>query len=138
MRWSDIAFAPSSRTLRQFAGLWLVVFTAGACWHGLWRQRPALGLVLAGVAAMVGFPGLLKPQSIRRVFVAAQLLTLPIGWVVSHLILAILFYGVFTPLAVLFRLRGRDVLRRERPLEQATYWTAKPAAAHACDYFRPF
>jgi hypothetical protein len=138
MRWSDIAFAPSSRILRQFAGLWLVVFMGLACWHGLWRQRPELGLGLAGLAAVVGLPGLLKPQSIRRVFVAAQLLALPIGLVVSHLILALLFYGVFTPLAVLFRLRGRDMLRIQRPLEQATYWTAKPAAAHVRDYFRPF
>jgi hypothetical protein len=138
MRWSDIAFAPSSRTLRQFAGVWLAVFTGLACWHGLWRQHPELGLVLAGLAAIVGLAGLVKPQSIRRVFVAAQLLAFPIGWVVSHLILAILFYGVFTPLALLFRLRGRDVLRRQRQLELATYWTAKPAATHVRDYFRQF
>ena len=26
MQWSDIPFVPSSRTLRQFAGLWIAVF----------------------------------------------------------------------------------------------------------------
>lgn len=138
MRWSDITFTPSSRTLRQFAGAWLGVFAGLACWHGLWRQRPALALVFAGLAVAVGLLGLVKPQSVRTVFVAAQVVAFPVGWAVSHLLLGILFYGVFTPLGLFFRLVGRDVLRRQRQPEAATYWTPKPAATDLRSYFRQF
>jgi hypothetical protein len=136
--WSDISFAPSSRVLRQFAGLWLMVLSSLACWHGLVRDRPVLALILAGMAMAVGLPGLVKPQAIRWVFVAAQVITMPIGWVVSHVALAVLFYGMFTPLALIFRLMGRDALRLRWQSEQATYWTPKPAAADARSYFRQF
>jgi hypothetical protein len=64
--------------------------------------------------------------------------TFPFGWAVSHLLLAILFYGLFTPLGLIFRLLGRDPLRRQRPLEQASYWTMKPAATDVRGYFRQF
>ena len=33
MQWSDISFQPSRKTLQQFAGLWLVFFTALAAWQ---------------------------------------------------------------------------------------------------------
>jgi hypothetical protein len=137
MRWSDITFAPSARALRQFAGIWLAFFAGLACWHGLWRQRPVPALVLAGLAA-VGLLGLVKPGAIRGVYVAAQVATFPLGWTVSHFLVAVLFYGVFTPLGFLFRLLKRDPLQRQRLPDRATYWTPKPAAAGVRGYYRPF
>ena len=34
MQWSDIQFDPPRKTLRQFAGLWLVFFGGLALWQG--------------------------------------------------------------------------------------------------------
>ena len=55
MRWSDIPFDPARKTLRQFAGLWLVVlrraWPSGRPWCG---GIPSLGLVLAALALTVG------------------------------------------------------------------------------------
>ena len=63
-------------------------------------------------------------------------ITYPIGWVVSHVVLAVLFLGVFTPVAVLFRLIGRDALARRRPPDRATYWLPMPAPDDVRSYFR--
>jgi hypothetical protein len=138
MQWSDVNHAPSSRALRHFAGVWLVVFAGLAGWHGLWGQRPVLGLWLSGLALAVGLPGAVSPQTIRPVFVAARMVTFPLGWIVSQFLLAILFYGVFAPCGLVFRLLGRDVLHRQRAPDKATYWTAKPAATDVRGYFRQF
>ena len=35
MQWSDIQFHPPLKTLRQFAGLWLVFFGGLAAWQGI-------------------------------------------------------------------------------------------------------
>src|SRR5687768_8935989 len=104
MRWSDIPFDPSPRMLRQFAGLWIVFFGGLACWHGFVRGNTTVALVLGALAVTLGPLGLVLPRALRPVFVGWMILVLPIGWVVSHVLLAVLFYGLFTPLALVFRL----------------------------------
>jgi len=137
MQWSDITFAPASRTLRQFAGLWLLFFAALATVEAL-EGRHGLALVLGGVALGVGLPGLVKPGLLRPVYVGAMLLAFPIGWTVSKLILACLFFGVFTPVALMFRLIGRDVLCLRPQPRKETFWATKTLPTGLDRYFRPF
>jgi hypothetical protein len=126
----------TSRTLRQFAGLWLAFFGGFAVWEYLGRDRPMAAVVLAILAVSVGFLGLAVPTAIQPVFMGLMAVTRPIGWVVSRVLLLILYYGVFTPVALLFRLMGRDALHRRRPSGVETYWQVKPAPAEMASYFR--
>jgi Saxitoxin biosynthesis operon protein SxtJ len=138
MQWSDIPFDPPRKTLRQFAGLWVLFFGGLACWQWLVRGHPAFAVVLAVLAVTVGPLGLVRPQAVRPIFVGWMVLAFPIGWTVSHLMLACLFYGVITPLGLLFRLAGRDVLcLRPRP-DVDSYWTNKSMDNEPRSYFRQF
>jgi hypothetical protein len=67
-----------------------------------------------------------------------MLVAFPIGWTVSRVLLAVLFYGLFTPLAVLFRLMRRDLLVLRRPEEQESYWVHKPVVTDMRRYTRAF
>jgi hypothetical protein len=136
MRWSDIPFQPSSRTLRQFAGLWIAFFAGFAAWEWFRHERAIVAIVLLVLALTVGPLGLVKPRAIRPIFVGWMCLAFPIGWVVSHVLLACAFYGLFTPIALFFRLIGRDALARRHRPEGETYWTPKPAARDVRSYFR--
>jgi len=60
----------------------------------------------------------------------------PIGWVVSRLILSTLFFGIFTPVAFVFRLVGRDALQRYRRPQQDSCWIPKATATDPRSYFR--
>src|SRR5262249_18312796 len=135
MQWSDIQFSPSNRTLRQFAGLFLLVFGAMAVVELTLRHRPQLALIYGVLAGAIGALGVLYPPSVRFVYVPWSVVGFPIGWVVSTLVLAVLFYGVFTPLGLVFRASGRDVLTRRRA-QVDSYWSPKPAARTAREYFR--
>jgi len=126
----------STRTLREFAGLCILFFGAIGCWQWLARGRPVAGLALGTLAAALGLLGLVRPRGLRPVFVGWMSLTAPIGWLVSGLILAVLFYGFFTPIGLLFKLFGRDPLAREFPTGQATYWIEKLNAKNIQSYFR--
>ena len=110
MQWSDIQFSPSERTLRQFAGLFLVVFGVLALKEALVRQRPQPAFVYGALALTIGPLGLLKPALVRPIYVGWCVVAFPIGWLVSTTILGLLFYGMFTPIAFVFRIMGRDAL----------------------------
>ena len=42
--------------------------------------------------------------------------------IVSPIVLGIIFFGVFTPVALIFKLRGRDALNRRFESLQSSYW----------------
>ena len=60
----------------------------------------------------------------------------PIGWVVSHLILAAIFYGVFTIAGAAMRIFGYDPLQRKRRPSDATYWSSVRQNRDPQSYFR--
>jgi hypothetical protein len=138
MRWSDIPFSPQPRMLRQFAGLWLAFFGGLAAWQGIVRGRVGVAVALAALAVVIGGLGLLRPQLIRPIFVGWMVLAFPIGWTVSLVLLGLVYYGLFLPIGLVFRLVGRDALQlRPRP-DATTYWTSRPEVADVRRYFRQF
>jgi saxitoxin biosynthesis operon SxtJ-like protein len=126
----------SHSTLRQFAGLCLLIFSGLTGWQYFGYNQQRLALIFAGLAAVLGFGGLVWPRGIRPVFVTAMALTMPIGWVVSHVLLGVLFFGLFTPVGLFFKLIGRDALCRRFAPEQASYWEPKPGATDVRSYLR--
>ena len=96
-------------------------------------------LAIWAVALLVCAVGLVRPPAIRLVCIGLIYLAFPIGWVVSHLLLAVVLYLVFTPIGLLLRLLGRDPLERRASTgrRQATgRLTSKPLAIDR--YFRQF
>ena len=137
MTWSEIDWRPNSRTLRQFAALWLLFFGMLA-WRTGHHAHTEAALGLGMLAGVVGSAGLLWPASVRLLFVTLTALTLPVGWVVSRLILALVFYGLFAPLGALFRLRGRDALQLRRGPARSSYWEPKTIPDDPRRYLQPF
>jgi hypothetical protein len=58
--------------------------------------------------------------------------------VVSHVILALIFYGLFTPLAALFRLLGRDPLHRKPRRGIDSYFVPKTTPVDSASYLRQY
>lgn len=124
MKWSDLPLKPTTRVLRQFAAAWLIFFIAVALHRTFVRHQPAAGRVL-GMVSLIGIVGLVKPSTVRWLFVGATVAAFPIGWVVTHLVLGAMFYFVLTPLALWFRWRGRDELQLKTKTGAATFWIAR-------------
>jgi hypothetical protein len=137
MQWSDINFNPTDKTLRQFAGLALVVFGTLSVVEYQLRGRPTLAVAYAAAALLIGLPGLIVPKAVKPVFVGWSVVAFPIGFVVSTVVLLLLYWVVFTPIAVFFRLTGRDVLDRRKPAAAtASHWKSRPVVVDKRSYFR--
>ena len=129
MQFKDINRNPGKRTLRQFSALLILIIGGMAAWKGNYAA--------AAVVAAVGMLGLAIPATIRPIYVAWMMAAFPIGWLVSHVMLAILYFVVFLPLGLLFRLLGRDALFLRKPAVE-TYWMEKPGMEEVTRYFRQY
>ena len=137
MTWSDISINPRSRALRQFAGAWLAAYIIlGVDLYRLGEHRA--GLALGAMGIVVGGLGLLKPAAVRLLFVVCMVLAFPMGWLISNLMLALMFYGIITPIGLLFRIKGRDLLCRKPAPGQPSFWTPKQTPRDMRSYFRQY
>jgi hypothetical protein len=135
MTWADIPRNPSAKMLRQFAVAWLVFFGILAA-RLYYRGHHTAGEIVAVVAIVVGMVGLVKPLFVKRVFVTWMILAFPMGWFVSQVMLLVMYYVFLTPVALVFRLMGRDLLMRKRQPKRASYWVPKQTPRDVRSYFR--
>ena len=135
MRLQDINTNPDSKTLRQFAGLCLIVFGAIGGWQ--WNKGADWGLWLLIGAGVVGGIGLIWPKALKPIFVTWMILAFPIGWVVSHTILALIFFGCFFPLGLILRMRGHNSLKLTKT-DTDTYWLPKTQQSDPTRYLKQF
>ena len=137
MRFSDIDRNPSRRTLQHFAMLSLLVLGAMGGARLIHTRSSAAGWSLVALALVLAALGACCPRALKPIFVGWLTITFPIGWLVSHLILALLYFGAITPLSILFRFRGRDALRLKQPTAES-YWTERPQPADPGQYLKQF
>lgn len=133
MHLPETLLRPTPRQLKQFAlALPLAMLLIG------WTMRTGrdallIAALLSGAAAVVGwyFPAVVKP-----VYVGVSLLAYPIGLVVSELVMLAVYFGLLTPIALFFRITGRDALERKIDRDAQTYWRAKKQPSSARSYLR--
>ena len=138
---------PDAKQLRQFGFIALGAFAvigAVVIWRGglfglEFREAAVpVSYVLWGLGSISAFLSLVYPKGNRALFVALVVITYPIGFTVSHVVLALLFFGILTPVALVFRIIGRDPLSRKFEPDRESYWTDSPEITDTKAYFRQF
>jgi hypothetical protein len=135
---------PDDRQLRQFGWASLIAFAVLGlvfAWRldafagsGRWSAPAVLWAV--GVILAVAAAG--RPRSVRPAYLVLMFAAAPINWVVMRVLFAVIYYLIFTPVALLFRLIGRDPLRRRSDPQAASYWVERRSDAPVARYFRQF
>ncbi|MHC4975440.1 MAG: SxtJ family membrane protein [Planctomycetota bacterium] len=62
----------------------------------------------------------------------------PIGWTVSTVLLALVYFLVITPIGLMLRLFGHDPMQRGFERGRGSYWAERPQAPETRRYFRQF
>lgn len=111
------------RALRRFGllvGAVLLVLGAFAAWR---ETGAATGLLAAG-GALVGL-GALVPKILKWPYVVWMALALALGFVMTRVLLTIVYFVVVTPIGLILRISGRDPMHRRPDPSKNTYWIAK-------------
>ncbi len=135
----QVIWNPTTRALRQFAGIWFPlfcvmvgIFVGRATGH--WPEIQKVW-IFSGLLAVTG---LVRPVIIRPVFVGLMVVTYPLGFVVSHVILAGIFLCVLTPIGITRRLMGADTLNLKNEQRRDTLWIKSSATQIKIRYTRPY
>jgi hypothetical protein len=101
-----------------------LVFAAGFALLALWpivRHRPMRGWALALAAVFLIVAGL-RPRLLGPLNRLWLRLSLLLQRLVTFAVMALLFYGTVTPVALVLRLLGKDLLRLRIDGTAPTYW----------------
>jgi hypothetical protein len=132
-----VKWKPNRGDLRKFALSMLIgfgVIGAIAAWRDGWSIAPLIRVweIGAGLAAGAMIPGLG-----RFVYLAVYVVTGVIGYVVSRVMLTGIFYAIVTPLGLVLRFAGKDVLHLQKHPGE-TEWIAHAARRDRKSYYRQF
>ena len=108
------------RELRTFGLVVGGVFAALGVLFWL-RHKPAFSFLLAPGLALMVF-GAIWPQVLKHVYLGWMALTFLLGFVVSNILLTLLFFLVITPIGLVARLFRKDFLNLKLDRTATTYW----------------
>ena len=129
---------PGKGELRWFGLIFLAFFVlVGLVVHFRLDARQA-ALWIWGCAAAVTLAYYAAPPVRKPLYLGWMYAAFPVGWVMSHVVLGLVFYLVFTPVGLLMRLFGRDPMQRRFRREAESYWQEHDPHRKPERYFRQF
>ena len=116
MRFSEVKL-PSNR---KFGLLFTIIFALGGAYY-IKDNSANMAVVLFGASTLFAVTTILKAS----ILYPLNRLWMRFGWllglIVRPIVLGVIFFGMFTPIAFLMRLTGRDELRLQ-PKNRPSYW----------------
>jgi hypothetical protein len=118
------------KELRQFGLLVGAIFTVIGLWPLVFRGEPlrlwAIGIGGLLIACGGAFPFILAPIHKGWMWVGHIL-----GWINTRILLGIVFYGLVTPIGIVFRLMGKDTMRQAFAESSTTYRVVRSPRPHS-------
>lgn len=124
---------PTHRQLRQFGVLCIVALP---CVAWLWSLSAMWFVCLSIAGLLLALLSWWLPAAVAPLFIGVMLITLPIGLVLSEIVLLLVYALVFVPMGITFRCLGRDRLARRIDRTRDSYWEAKPQPRSLSSYYR--
>jgi hypothetical protein len=132
----EINWHPDARQLRIFGvGALAASVVVAAVLTFVWGAPVIWALIVPAVGVGIFLCSLISLRAARAVYLALTVATMPIGVVVSFVLLGAFYFLLLTPVGLFFRLIGRDSLRLRFDRKARTYWVPHKAPASVERYF---
>lgn len=132
-----VAVSTDATTLRKFGRMFFIVFCILAV--AAWRKGsvPVAG-VMVGLGVLSALVGQVAPTALAAPYRGWMAFAGVLHAISSRVLLAVIFFGLVTPLGVLMRLTGRDRLHLGKQ-KRDSYWEPREQRTFDKDYFtRPW
>jgi hypothetical protein len=95
-------------------------------------------LIIFAFGFIIFIISLISLELTKMIYLGMILLTMPIGWVVSFILLAAFYFLLLAPLGLFFRVIGRDPLCRKFDSNTKSYWLSRQPPKGPEQYFHQF
>ena len=131
-------FKPTVKVLKQFSILWFPLFFLFVGYISAeklfdWELIKLCWIVLS-VISVIGFK---FPSLIRPIYIGLLIITFPIGWIVSHFLLFLIFVLLITPIGLILRVRGHDPLHLNKK-GICSMWMKNEKPYNPSDYLKQY
>lgn len=120
---------------RKFGFFFSFVFAVVAVVSTFYYGNILIGLVGAVICIAFLVTSLTKPAALRGLNKSWAYLGLLMGMIISPIVLGLIYFGLFTPLAAFLRLRGRDELRLKNKMYES-YWIKRDPVGPSPESFK--
>jgi len=103
----------------------------------LWRKG-GVGFVPLGFAFLLLLLGMKRPSLLTPFYKGWMTLSLLLGYIMSHLVLMILYYLLMTPIGLVMRILQKDLLGRQFDKKAKTYWVKRSQESLRDQYEKMF
>jgi hypothetical protein len=143
----EINLEPGDKSLRQFGFIALGGFglLALMAYHekamfsfGLGDARLPVTYALLGVAVLCTVFSFVYPKANWPFYVGLSVLFFPLGFLVSYVLLAMLFFCIIGPTALVVRLFAADPMQRKYDRAAKSYFAPHERRRTKASYFRQF
>ena len=113
----------SPRSLRRFGvtvGAVLAAVGGVVMWRAGMDSGTARVLLAVGAVLLVG--GAVAPRALRVPYLAWMALALALGFVMTRVLLTVVYFGIVTPIGLMLRIAGRDPVNRRPDPSVTSYW----------------
>ena len=135
----EINWRPNHKELRNFG---IIALVASIVLSLLLYLLKDIGIkwitIIIGIGFVIFLSSIISAKLTRLIYVGLILVTLPIGWIVSFILLAFFYFLLLTPLGLFFRLVGRDPLCRKFDSAADSYWIPRRPPDILDRYFHQF
>jgi len=113
-----------SKDLRQFGMVLASILIVFGAIHFL-KHHIILAQWFCGIGLIVLFLGVLAPRMLKNVYAVFLKVAHAIGWFNTRVILILIYYVVLTPIAIVVRICGKDLLNRKIEKSVSSYWSTR-------------
>lgn len=114
---------PKQNDLKKFALIWSLIFFIVGLWPLFSGNVIRLwAVIIMFIFAVIAF---LNPSLLTSFYIIWVKVGEVIGGIISKVIMTVLFYGLFTPIAIILRLLGKDLLKKKLDKNSSTYWVKR-------------
>ncbi len=111
-------------TIRQFG--WILAAFFGLLSFLLYWRHHTSPLYLTALGVVIALLALVWPQALRPIYAVWMSVAVTLGYLMTRLVLTLLFAVVFVPAGLVIRLLGRDPLDQKWHDGRSSYWIRRP------------
>ena len=111
------------KDLRSFGVMIGIIFLLIAGFL-IYKDKESFQMLLYIAGSFIGL-GLLIPILLKPIYILWMAFAIILGWIMTRLILSLLFYVIITPIGVILKIIGKDSLELKKQSVKESYWNQR-------------